>query len=77
MREPLFDWLDDNPEVRAQLQRHRFVTRQDHLCEIYEIVTRPTKPLPTRSAKEDADRPSLGARLRRILFPTRRNGKRS
>ncbi len=76
VREPLFDWLDDHPEVREHLRRHRFVTRQDHLCEIYEIVTPLTKPLSTLSATEDVERPSFGARLRRILFPTR-NAKRS
>jgi hypothetical protein len=87
VREPLFDWLDDNPDVRARLQRHRFVTRQEHLCEIYEIEpsgTPVSTPTPTPSSKEVAyerpsparERPSLGARLRRIFFPSGRNAGR-
>ena len=80
VREPLFDWLDDNPDVRARLRRHRFVTRQEHLCEIYEIepsYSMVSTPTPTPSSKEVADGgPSLGARLRRIFFPSRRNAER-
>jgi hypothetical protein len=34
-----FDWLEGRPELGEHLrQRHRFVTRQQHLCEIYELA---------------------------------------
>jgi hypothetical protein len=79
VRKPLFDWLDDQPEVREQLRKHRFVTRQDHLCEIYELLAPAAEPRPQRSVEESAtEKPlSFGRRLRRLLSPSRRNGKRS
>jgi hypothetical protein len=44
--EPLFDWLEDHPEVTEHLSgKHRFVTRQEHICEIYEL-----KPVPRAAA---------------------------
>jgi hypothetical protein len=34
-----FDWLDDHVDFAQHLlERHRFVTRQQYLCEIYELV---------------------------------------
>jgi hypothetical protein len=34
-----FDWLDDHADFARHLrERHRFVTRQQYLCEIYELV---------------------------------------
>jgi hypothetical protein len=34
-----FDWLDDHADFAQHLrERHRFVTRQQYLCEIYELV---------------------------------------
>ena len=79
VREPLFDWLDDHPEVRDQLRKHRFVTRQDHLCEIYQLLAPPAEPRLHGSEEKSAHEqpPSFGERLRRLLFPSRRNGKRS
>jgi hypothetical protein len=36
---PAFEWLERNPAVREELDsRHRFVTRQEHVCAIYELL---------------------------------------
>jgi hypothetical protein len=36
---PGFDWLERHPELKAELDsRHRFVTRQEHVCTIYELL---------------------------------------
>ena len=33
-----FDWLDDHPQLQHHLAMyHRLVTRQEHVCEIYEL----------------------------------------
>jgi hypothetical protein len=81
-----FDWLEDHPEVTERLRRrHRFVTRQQHLCEIYELVTPDAGRPPQRSAERQAPdhdgrghgKRSFGEMLRSMLFPSRRNARRS
>ena len=38
---PAFEWLERNPAVQEELdKRHRFVTRQEHVCTIYELLPR-------------------------------------
>jgi hypothetical protein len=35
-----FGWLEEEPELAQHLaSNHRFITRQEHLCEIYELET--------------------------------------
>jgi hypothetical protein len=81
-----FSWLAEHPEVAERLQiRHRFVMRQENLCEIYELSGPATEPArngaETRradSSEERSARPrSLGEKLRSFLFPSRRNGRRA
>lgn len=36
---PAFEWLERNPTVQEELDsRHRLVTRQEHVCTIYELL---------------------------------------
>ena len=53
-----FDWLEDHPEVPERLRRrHRFVTRQQHRCEIYELVTPDAgRPLQRSAERQAPDR---------------------
>jgi hypothetical protein len=54
-----FDWLAEHDEVAERLrQRHRFVTRQEHLCEIYELREPPAEPSPKEVAKETSEQSS-------------------
>jgi hypothetical protein len=32
-----FGWLDTQPELKGKLAQERFVTRQKHVCELYEL----------------------------------------
>ncbi len=70
----LFDWLADNPEVRQQLNRHRFITKQAHLCEIYELLPATEERPPRESEETGTTRTSFGEVLRRILLRSRRHG---
>lgn len=70
-----FDWLEDRPELLEHLQtQHRFVTRQERLCEIYEIRPRAAERSLHERENGNASRRSFGEVLRGILFPSRRNG---
>jgi hypothetical protein len=78
-----FDWLSEHGEVADRLRtRHRFVTRQEHLCEIYELqgpTQEPSAPVRVREepvVERGEDRRSFGEKLRNVLFPARRNGRR-
>jgi hypothetical protein len=77
-----FDWLSEHPEVSDRLRsRHRFVTRQEHLCEIFELHPPVVEPSPTEREESNVEahqgrgrnRPSFGEKLRGFLFPARRN----
>jgi hypothetical protein len=77
-----FDWLSEHPEVSDRLRScHRFVTRQEHLCEIFELHPPVVEPSPTEREESNLeaqqgrgqDRPSLGEKLRGFFFPSRRN----
>jgi hypothetical protein len=59
--ESSFDWLAEHAEVGDRLRkRHRFVTRQEHLCEIYELQGR--APHGEEAADETAEQePTEGA----------------
>jgi hypothetical protein len=71
-----FDWLDDNPQVTEWLRdRHRFVTRQEHLCEIYELHPQAAYNQLHGSEEGNATKRSFGEKLRGILFSSRRNGQ--
>jgi hypothetical protein len=83
-----FDWMEDHPEVTKRLHsHHRFVTRQQHLCEIYELDAPPGGRTQQRRVESHAEngsargrdqgRRSFGEMLRGILFPSRRNVSRS
>jgi hypothetical protein len=86
----IFDWVDEHPQVANRLRSgHRFITRQEHLCEIYELVpgteprssTEAAGPIETASpspsgaatAEPGPARRSLGEWLRDLFF-SRRNG---
>jgi hypothetical protein len=67
--ETLFEWMEDHPAVKAFLaENYRLVTRQQHLCEIYELSSK--RPAvegagEMASIEERAGRsPSLGERLK-------------
>ena len=71
-----FAWLDDHPQLTERLRsRHRFITRQEHLCEIYELRALPTEPILHGREESNAHGRSFGEKLRGILFPSRRNGR--
>jgi hypothetical protein len=81
-----FDWLSDHPEVSDRLRsQHRFVTRQEHLCEIFELHPPVVEPSPQRSEESNVEAPrgrgqdrlSFGEKLRGFLFPSRRNDRQS
>jgi hypothetical protein len=70
-----FEWIDDHGELLEHLQtEHRFVTRQERLCEIYEIRPRRTERSQQERENGIASKRSFGEVLRGILFPSRRNG---
>jgi hypothetical protein len=80
------DWIEEHPEVTDRLRsRHRLVTRQQYVCDIYELDPPPAGRPPQISVEshaEDRDRPSqnrrsFGEMLRGLLFPSRRNGRRA
>jgi hypothetical protein len=81
-----FEWLEEHPDVTDRLRdRHRFVTRQQHLCEIYELAPQAAPDPPPRASldsneqsREDRsqDRRSFGDMLRG-LFSSRRDARRS
>ena len=69
-----FDWLDDQPDLLECLRaRHRFVTRQERLCEIYEMRPRAAEGSLHESESSNTSTRSFGEILRGILFPSRRN----
>jgi hypothetical protein len=73
-----FDWLQEHPPVADHLRsNHRFVTRQEHLGEIYELrpVAAAEQPL-QGSHENNSGKRSVGEMLRSIVFPSRRNGRR-
>jgi hypothetical protein len=81
-----FGWLAEHPEVAERLQaRHRFVTRQEHLCEIYELCApaAETARHPTQTSNAGSNegrgesRRSFGEKLRSFLFSSRRNDRRA
>ena len=54
--ESSFDWLAEHAEVGDRLRKHhRFVTRQEHLCEIYELQTPSRKPQGEKAAAGAAE----------------------
>jgi hypothetical protein len=82
--EPLFDWAEDHPSVRARLANHyRLVMRQEHFCEIYELRSEPTAATGRASDGHGVDgdgtghergtesRPTFWARLKAAIFGTR------
>jgi hypothetical protein len=72
-----FEWLDEHPEVAQRLRtRHRFVTRQEHLCEIYELEPSTAERSEHGSNESAAATRSFGELLRNLLSPSRRNGHR-
>jgi hypothetical protein len=69
----LFGWMEDQPEPAHDLQeRHRIVTRQAHLCEVYELH-RATAGTEERNGSAR----SFGERLKSLIFRRRRNDRRS
>jgi hypothetical protein len=93
--EAAFEWMDEHDDVADRLRgRHRFVMRQEHLCEIYELQAPPAESSPKRASSQAAEsqdespktgegqdpggerRRSFGEKLRDLLFPSRRNGRR-
>jgi hypothetical protein len=59
-----FDWLERHPEIADRLKsRHRFVTRQEHVCEIYELCApvAEAEQLSQTKRSEDAGRSPAGA----------------
>jgi hypothetical protein len=53
---PLFDWAEEHPALLERLRsRHRFVTRQEHLCEIYELRVQAPPPPPPTPPREEAE----------------------
>jgi len=61
-----FGWLDDNPGLHEHLRaRHRFVTRQEQLCEVFELEPpggqEEVEPAPASSEAPAAAEPAAGA----------------
>ena len=74
-----FEWLDEHPDVMDRLRsRHTFITRQEHLCEIYKLD--PYQPDPPVGSEQGGRESTAGARsfgeLLRNFFSSRRNGNR-
>jgi hypothetical protein len=62
-----YNWLDEHSAVRGHLMReHRFVTRQEHVCAVYELCPRAA-----------AGAPRSDRRARRFLAFLRKRGARS
>jgi hypothetical protein len=62
-----FEWLAAHPVLGEALKRsHRMVTRQQHICEIYELIAAPDVPV---AAEPDAPaRVSAPPRRQRTLL---------
>jgi hypothetical protein len=82
----LFGWLEAHPDLADLLQgHHRLVTRQAHLCEVYELRHRAqplvAQPVPAAPAagtgKGNGRARSFGESLRGVLFRARRNDRSS
>ena len=72
-----FGWLDTQPELKHKLDQERFVTRQSHVCALYEL--RPpaeatgSARAPASAAADDAREQPAGGRWTR--FVSRITGK--
>jgi hypothetical protein len=82
----LFGWMDAHPDLADHLQeRHRLVTRQAHLCEVYELRHKPqpvvAQPVLSSSTagpgKGNGRARSFGESVKGVLFRARRNDRRS
>jgi hypothetical protein len=77
-----FEWLDEHPQVAQRLRsRHRFVTRQEHLCEIYQLESHQPDPPVAAQSEHGSEEGTAGARsfgelLRNLFSSSRRNGYR-
>ena len=58
-----FGWLEERATVRDYLRNeHRFVTRQEHACELYELsVSRQTQPTVLEPSSTAADNVGVGS----------------
>ena len=69
----LFGWMEDQPKPAHDLQeRHRIVTRQAHLCEVYEL-----RRASAGTEERNGSARSFGERLKSLIFRRRRNDRRS
>jgi hypothetical protein len=82
----LFGWLEAHPDLADLLEgHHRLVTRQAHLCEVYELRHHPQpvvdQPVPAAPAagtgKGNGRARSFGESLKGVLFRARRNDRSS
>jgi hypothetical protein len=81
----LYDWMEDQSDLADCLQeRHHQITRQAHLCEVYELLPTPQSepraadvPPSAGPEKENGRARSFGESLRGLIFRTRRNDRPS
>ena len=66
-----FDWLEEESELADHLARdHRFVTRQEHLCEIYELEIGNGRLASRTEEAATAEETSEGTKAPQIAAPT-------
>jgi hypothetical protein len=84
--EALFGWMEAHPDLADHLLgHHRLVTRQAHLCEVYElrhhqqpVVAQPVPAPPgAGTGKGNGRARSFGESLKSVLFRARRNERSS